>query len=63
MYEYLLYIILHFPAEQAREPLQLGGTTPYTLEQCRKQGPIFANWLAQEFVIVEWECRPVLKRT
>lgn len=62
MYEYLLFIILHFPVGQHREPLQLSGTTTYTLAECKKQGPIFANWLAQEFVIVEWECRPVLKR-
>ena len=61
MYEWLLIITLFFTEGQGREPLVLGGTVPYTFEQCRKEGPVFADYLAQEFVQVTWECRPVLQ--
>lgn len=64
MYEWLLIIILHFPVGQAREPLALGGERTYlSLDHCTEEGGRFANWLSQEFVLVEWRCDPVPKQS
>lgn len=61
MIAWFLTIILHFNAG-AHDQLWLPGETPYlSLDDCAAAGREMANYLTQDFTVVEWRCTGVPK--